>query len=327
VRSIVLSIFIWLIFSDLSFASTSINSNSCSDTLTRLAQHAQQKLDQIYIKMQDLMSGKQTVEQELSEINKDKRRIKKLKKELLGLTNEIKFNQQLENANRYILTMIRQLPIQNEMDAEKQLIEINAALKILDKNKLPKIEQLKKIPDESIAADMQAVYNRNVSSLCRITKSPDGKIIANEFEDFFEYTDPSLAVHFREDDFLKCQARFIKTKKVYYLELNFILNSPKAASLYGTIDVSNPIRVDFVNSNFIYLQSINFTAGIPDKQAGNTEYHMQYKLDGDDINAIRKNEVEALTVIWTSGSDRYEICRMDLLSKQFECLRERTLLN
>src|SRR6185436_8871716 len=154
--------------------------------------------------------------------------------------------------------------------------------------------------------DNTLVYDKEISSFCNITRSPDGKIIANEFENFFEYTDPKLSSHFKETDFLQCRTRFIKTKKEYFLELKFILNSPKASSIYGTIDPSTPSKINFINGDFIYLETYALSSGILDPTTGSTIYNVQFKLDREDIKSISKKDIDSIITLWTSGADQFE---------------------
>ena len=142
-----------------------------------------------------------------------------------------------------------------------------------------------------------------------------------------EFTDPNISTHFKDNDFLECQARFIKTKKEYFLEFRFLLNSVKAAAIYGTIDPSNPSKIDFIDGDFIYLETYALTPGTIDPETGKTIYNVQYKLNREDIKSIRKKDINSITILWTSGADQFEICKIDLLRNMFECIQKRKLQN
>jgi hypothetical protein len=298
-----------------------------SDTISGLDKRVGKSLDNIRIEIEDQKSTLDILKNEISQSGLDKKQMKRTKLRVAEIEKQLQFNYQKQNAYRHLLTKIRQLNIQNEENANRQLKEIDKAITVLEKNKLPSIKELKPIPSEPYVRLETNVYGTEISSLCNLTRNPDGKIIANAFENFFEYTDPKLSAHFKENDFLECHARFIKTKKEYFLELKFILNSPKAASIYGSIDPANPSKIDFIDNEFIFLETHALTSGILDPETGSTVYNVQYKLNREDIKNIRKKDVSSLTIIWTSGSDQFEICRIDLLRNLFECIQKRKLQN
>lgn len=234
---------------------------------------------------------------------------------------------QVENSYNYILSLIRQLKYQKEIIADMQLKEILQAMNQLEKNNIPSFKKIKKISTSPYFKDESAVYDKNLNSFCNLTMNMEKSMLANVFEIFYEYTDPKIGNHFKENDFLKCQARFIKTKKEYFLELQFIFLSPKASQIYGSIDPSSPSRLDFINGKHIYLQSFAMTSAIVEPGTGNTIYNIQYKLDREDLAYIKKYDVDAFTIIWSSGADRFEIYKIDVLKNMIECLQKKKLQN
>lgn len=301
--------------------------SSFPDTIATLAGRVEKHLEDLYFKIEEEKTKLESIQVELSRMEYDKKRYKKTKISSVKLNESLNLNYQKQNAYRHILTMVYQLRIQNEFNANSQLKEIEKALKKLDKNKLPALSNLNSIPSTPNLRNNTLVYDKEISSLCNLTRSPDNKILANVYENFFEFTDQKLSTHYKETDFLQCQVRFIKTKNKYFLEFKFLLNSPKASSIYGTIDPSNPTKIDFLNGDFIYLETHALATGTIDQETGGTVYNIQYKLNNEDISNLRKKDIDSLTIIWTSGADQFEICKIDLLRNMFECIQKRKLQN
>ncbi len=297
------------------------------DPIATLELRIQKNLDTIY---QEIKQQKQQIEQlenVLAELTKEKNKSNNnLNKELKTLHQKLNFLYQKQNALHHMLSKVRHLIYLKEDQAQNQLLEIERALTIISKNKLPKFSDYKTISKFPYQRTETDLYSKELSSLCNLTISPDGKTLATVYEDLFEYTDPKISTHFKNSDFVNTKVRFLKTQKDYLLELKFILHSPQAKSVYGNPDGSSQSRMDFINGDFIYLQVFATSNGIVDAQQ-NTVYHIQYKLDKEEINKIRKNELDKLTVFWTSGIEQYDICRINLLQNMFECIRKRKLPN
>ncbi|MBK9108279.1 MAG: hypothetical protein IPM92_07845 [Saprospiraceae bacterium] len=286
------------------------------DTISRLEERIKDQLQQM-----DVL------------INSDQRNLDSLKFLMTASKNrdlKVKHNIQndhyvdhLRNRNylRELLGEIRQLRYRTEKTALQDLRRISDHLKVLEKNKLPDFEQQKIITAKDYVATKTEVYVQPIHHFCQLTKSKDGKSLANEFETLFEFTEPKLDAYYKDSEFLECKARFIKSEKDYFLELKFIFNSPQAEKMIGSIDAASPSRIDFINGSFIYLQALAVTDAQSITATGQTAYQVKYKLDKEDLHRLSEEELDTLTFVWTSGADKYEIVDLDVLQNMFACLK------
>ncbi|MBK8451592.1 MAG: hypothetical protein IPL42_16865 [Saprospiraceae bacterium] len=297
------------------------------DTISKLELRVQKNLNRLQTIVQDESAEIQQLKIQINAGSTNKKAIKGFHKKLELISSQRTLHYQQQNAYRYILTTIRQLQYQNENLANTQIKELKIALNRLEKNKIPRFKKLPEISSNPYVRDNTMVYDKEVNSFCNLSQNLEGTILANVFEIFFEHTDPKIGSYFKESEFLQCFARFIKTKNDYLLELKFLLHSSKASQVYGAIDPSSPARIDFINGEHIYLQSYALTSATIEPETGNTIYNIQYKLDREDLKYLLKQEIDSYTIIWTSGSDRFEICKLDLLKNMLSCLQEKKLQN
>ncbi|MBK8955921.1 MAG: hypothetical protein IPM34_10245 [Saprospiraceae bacterium] len=228
------------------------------------------------------------------------------------------------NYSKELLGEIRQLRWKNEADALVVMKRISGHLVSLEKEKLPDFDKQKIIPTTNQVKSETEVYDQQVFHFCKLTRSADGLTLANEFETLFEFTDPKLSLYYKDSEFLVCKARFIKTNKDYFLEINFTFNSPQADKMMGQIDAESPCRIDFINGTYIYLQTLSHTDANKNVEDGKTFYLIRYKLDQEEMNALSKFEMDTLTFVWTSGADKYEIVDLDVLKNMFACLKTKS---
>ncbi len=301
--------------------------NTSGDTISRMEKRVEMNLNLLYSMLEIEYKSLDSLQHEMTLTGIDNKQLKKIKHTIESIQNNAQLHLKKQNAYRLLLGMIHQLKFKKTEQALNQLKEIDKSLSVLDKNKIPTISHIKEIPATPYLRVSTNVYDQEIAAWCNLTKNADGKTIANEFEHFFDYTDPKIASHFKENDFLQCQTRFIKTTDAYFLEFKFTLNSPKASSLYGNIDPSIPVKIDFIDGDFSYLEVYALTSGILDPETGSTVYNVQFKLDREDMRRLSKKDVDKVTIIWTSGADQFEISKLDLLRNLFECIQKRKLQN
>ncbi|HEX5625238.1 MAG TPA: hypothetical protein VFX48_04400 [Saprospiraceae bacterium] len=226
-----------------------------------------------------------------------------------------------------VLTDIRRLPYLKEREARDRLKEIQSALEKLKADKTLKSYREQSLSGTTIQANSPMVYDQQLHHFCKINRNPEGSILANAFESFFEYTDPKWSAYFKGEEFLQVSARFIKTRKKEFLEFQFTLRAAKARQYYGSIDPSSPTRIAFMDGSFIYLNPFSISQPSIEAETGHTQYYIQYELEKEDLRHLKKHDVDEITMIWSSGSDRYDIIRTDLLKNLYECLQKKKLPN
>jgi hypothetical protein len=299
---------------------------SNGNPLIQLEDQIRKNLDTIHFSILEINDHISQLTLLLNSQVQNKKKSAEIQKDIQTEIKKRDFIYKKQNSYFLLLSMTRQLPFKSEKIAVQQIKDIKDALSILKKNKLPKLTKSVHEKNQAFLRAETELYSQEISSWCQILKNPEGTIIANAFDSFFEYTDPRLSTHFKERDFIECKARFIKTKKNYFLELKYILHSPQASKVYGNIDGLSHCRMDFINGDFVYLETFATTDGVLDSDL-NTVYLVQYKLEKEEINKILKNQIDKLTVFWTSGVDEYQISRLNLLQNMFECIQKRKLQN
>lgn len=299
--------------------------SACSgDSLSRLETRLIAGIYQTRNQQHELNITQEQIRAQLVDSQLSKKQKAALDKNLKQLNLKAANLSKLEQAYLMLLSDSRKLIYKRDPDAQLSLKKINKALSLLEKMQIPSGSEFKILKNNEILHASNRVYDQILESPCQLTQNEDGSIWANEYISFFEYTDPRISSYFKEHDFLECFARFIEVKKKYYLELKFVLHSPKAAQIYGSIDPSNPARLDFLNGDFIYLETFALNTSEIEAGTGNTLITIQYKLDKEDLNYLAKNEVDAFTIIWTNGADRFELIYLDVLKNMLECLKKRS---
>lgn len=262
-------------------------------------------------------------EEQLSLLPKAKK-YKSLSKQIKKLEDDLGFLSKKIKLLNYMLSRARSLAFLEPKAGKKVLNNLNEQLQDLQKNKIPDYDKKSINLDDPYQNVTTDIYSSNLYPPCLLRSNDKDQLIANEFALFYEHTDPRLSDHFADKEFTNCYARFIRSGKNIFLELQFIYGSPKAKQFLGRIDASQPTRIRFINGEFIYLHFFSVDEGIisPDKMS--TSYSFQYKLDGEDIRGLQKNEIDAIDLIWTSGSEQLDILRMDLLKNLLACIQEKS---
>jgi hypothetical protein len=248
--------------------------------------------------------------------------LRKLQKELKKSSAERKFLYTKRNMLREMLTESRQFLFQPDSKVLRKLRSMENSLDMLDAGKLPVFDEQKQLSSEEGIRGKTDVYSQELGAPCRVERSADGKRKATAYTDWFSHTAPELEKHIRGEDFMRCEARFLKYRKDTYLELRIVFNSYKASDFLGSIDPSLPARIDFLNESFIYLTPYAVAETVRDRNRGQSAFHVQFLLDREDLRYLSRQQADVFTLFWTSGPARYEIVKLDVLADLLECLRE-----
>ncbi len=312
------------LFLGFSFCRPLLASINANDSLIVLEAGLLDRIHKTKSLLNDIREQIKSNQVQMAEPNLTKKQTKLLERESKNSMNSLNLNQKSLQAYLILLSETRNLKYLNDKVKSKKLTKIKDVLKNLDKGKTPKHLFEHSLSDLHVARLPIQVYDTYLSSPCELQFDENGSIWANAYRPFFEYTDARISKFFKEDDFLECWSRFIYSNKKYYLELKFVLHSPKASQIYGSIDPSNPARLDFMNGDFIYLETFALNTSEIEPGSANTIYTIQYKLDNEDLRYLSKYDVDSFTIIWTNGADRFELLYLDVLKTMLECLKERS---
>ena len=189
--------------------------------------------------------------------------------------------------------------------------------------------------------DIESEEDKKYPTLFAIDNSNDGKdnydceIIFDGFDEeigrerkevktqrFFSYSQESMKPYFKKDDFLICDANISKVGKKYYLTLKIRIRSKDAAKNYGSLPAHENIKIEMINGRRVYGQNINSDSGEIESYTGNTLYTGIFELKKGDINDLKKNYLDHIGVIWSSGYEQYDIYNVDFLTNQLKCLTQ-----
>ncbi len=156
---------------------------------------------------------------------------------------------------------------------------------------------------------------------CSIERSKDGQIHANAFSALFSFTPDDLKKYYPESDFLNTYVRFLHSGKKYYLEFKFEFQSVKASQYFGIIEETSPIKIQFLDDDYVILQ--NSITAKPDvlKNSGKTIYKMQCSVGKSELAKLKKKDLNKLVIVWPNGAETYELFNLHVFQNLIECLQ------
>ncbi|MDQ3141032.1 MAG: hypothetical protein M3Q56_02170 [Bacteroidota bacterium] len=283
-----------------------------SDTLTALVEKIKQQIGQIDKDLQlqkDQWNTLKTITPKNSNTTKE---LEDIQKSMLALNVKL-------DGYRALLTECFQLQHKSTSKIYKNIPAINKKFTELKNMVVPSnlIYTERWIPSASSIenADFQ------IESPCQLEYSSDLKIKANSFTLLFSYTDPKIEAYFIDKEFLYCYSRFLTQEKSFFLELKLIFTSPMAKNIYGNFDISDPVKLRFINQDFIYLKSMTNVSGEPEAKTGHIIYRIQFALDKHQLKKIKKNELDLISFLWKNKLEEFELTKLDLMQNHLECLQ------
>ena len=169
-------------------------------------------------------------------------------------------------------------------------------------------------------------YLASSSSLCQYAyEGLDAKGVDwrrdGEKELLFTFTDERLRLFFPDKEYLRCEA-FLSSvgKREKQLTIEFRFAYPNAREAYGVIEKNSLITLKLFDGQTIELKAGELDLGKYETDKDILTYRMIYKMDNQQINLLRKQELEEIRMYWSAGFEIYPVYNIDFFSRQLKCL-------
>lgn len=142
-----------------------------------------------------------------------------------------------------------------------------------------------------------------------------------EKELLFTHTDERLRLFFPDKEYLRCEA-FLSSlgKREKQLTIEFLFAYPNAREAYGVIEKNSLISLKLINGQIVELKAGELDLGKYETDKDILTYRMIYKIDNQQINLLRKQELEEIRMYWSAGFEVYPVYNLDFFSRQLKCL-------
>lgn len=104
------------------------------------------------------------------------------------------------------------------------------------------------------------------------------------------------------------------------MDLRLTFNTTKAAQIYGLLEASQSVKLEFLDGSFIYLNATHSSTGEVNLALNQCMYQLQFPLDDYRLKELRNKDTDKLTVIWEKGKEIFEIYQVDIIQKLIKCL-------
>lgn len=142
-----------------------------------------------------------------------------------------------------------------------------------------------------------------------------------EKELLFTFTDERLRLFFPDKEYLRCEA-YLSTvgKREKQLTMEFSFAYPNAREAYGVIEQNSLLTLKLFDGQILQLKAGELDLGKYDTEKEILTYRMIYKIDNQQLNLLRKQELEEIRMYWSAGFEVYPVYNIDFFSRQLKCL-------
>ena len=140
----------------------------------------------------------------------------------------------------------------------------------------------------------------------------------------FSHTADEMRPFFNNKDYLTCNAYLSSLSGGYtFLSLEITIASNTAQRSYGIIEKGSVLNLKLMDETNIKLFNNKTDVGIVNKLDNSVTYNAQYLISSGAEKMLRKNEIDKIRVIWSSGYEDYDVYDLDFFINQFNCLNDK----
>jgi len=151
------------------------------------------------------------------------------------------------------------------------------------------------------------------------TKTEDTKFQARQF---FVYTHPQVRQYLKDEYLMECKAYVNQVGENTFLILEYKINSDKAKINYGNLEKGGKIKVTLMNKDHVYLENIERSRGKVRRTDKYTTYTGTYAINKTNMNTLKKQYIDKITVLWEEGVEEYQVQNVDLVLNQLNYLEK-----
>lgn len=141
-------------------------------------------------------------------------------------------------------------------------------------------------------------------------------------EALFYHTDEQLRPYLKNTDYLTADIYLSQLEGGYhFLTLVIRIASKNAQSEYGSIERASVLSFRTLTGKTIKLQANKTERGQYRFQDDSFVYRPQYVISGSAKKALEEQLIDQVRVTWSTGHEDYAVYAVDLIQRQFECLK------
>ena len=140
----------------------------------------------------------------------------------------------------------------------------------------------------------------------------------------FSHTSDEMRPYFKGKEYITCQAYLSSLSGGYkFLTLEITIASENAKRDFGILEKGSVLNIKLMDNSNVKLFNNKTDVGILNELNNSVTYTAQYVVSSGGEKVLRKNEVDKIRLIWSSGYEDYEVYNLDFFVDQFRCLNEK----
>ena len=143
---------------------------------------------------------------------------------------------------------------------------------------------------------------------------------------FFSFSHREIKSFYKEKNFIETYCQISKNNGMLHLNLNLKLASSAAKKEYGVISKESNLIIHFIKGGQVDLPCVNGSLGISNDDTNQTVYALTYQIDKSQTRKLKKQDVDKVSIEWSSGYEDYEVYEVDAILNQLICLEKMGVL-
>ena len=104
------------------------------------------------------------------------------------------------------------------------------------------------------------------------------------------------------------------------LKLQIDIASALAQREFGSIEKGASLLIKLISGKTVLLKALQRNTGVLDSSRDVVTYDGEYVLEKDQLEDLRKGEIDGVRMVWSAGYEDYPVYYLDALAHQFKCL-------
>lgn len=162
----------------------------------------------------------------------------------------------------------------------------------------------------------------NATMDCELTRDKNN-VLSTQYHKIFGHTHKELERYLVNEDLLEVFISISTIGEDYFLDVNYVFNTPKGVQSYGGFSKGSPVKVALLNGEKLFFNNIKVSRGKVNTKEGLSYFAASYMLDEYELKNLMEAPVMTWEVTFLYGTESYSVENINLIRQLLTCIESK----
>ncbi len=157
---------------------------------------------------------------------------------------------------------------------------------------------------------------------CQLTRDKNN-ILSSKYHKILGHTHKELERYLVNEELLEVFVSVSTFGDDYFLDVNYVFNTPKGIQSYGGFSKGSPVKVALLNGEKLFFNNIKVSRGKVNTKEGLSYFTASYMIDDYELKNLKDAPIMTWEVTFLYGTESYAVENINLIRQLLNCIESK----